>query len=43
MLALTAIYAFVWTRFVRRVPMFEPVPVEQILQKELGTRAPDRE
>jgi amino acid transporter len=31
MLALTALYAFVWTRFVRQVPMFEPVPVEQVL------------
>ncbi len=39
MLALTAAYAFVWTRFVRRVPMFEPVPVEQTLQKELGGKA----
>jgi amino acid transporter len=39
MLALTAVYAFVWTRFVRRVPLFEPVPVEEVLQKELGTRS----
>jgi hypothetical protein len=37
MLGLTALYAFVWTRFVRRVPPFKPVPVEQILQTELGT------
>jgi amino acid transporter len=43
MLALTALYAFIWTRFVRRVRMFEPVPVEQILQKELGTSSPARE
>jgi amino acid transporter len=43
MLTITALYAFIWTRFVRRVPMFEPVPVEQILQKELGTQAPGRE
>jgi len=40
MLAITAVYAFIWTRFVRRVPLFEPVPVEQVLQKELGSRAP---
>jgi amino acid transporter len=40
MLAITAVYAFIWTRFVRRVPLFEPVPVEQILQKELGSKTP---
>jgi amino acid transporter len=39
MLALTAVYAFVWTRFVRRVPLFQPVPVEEVLQKELGTKS----
>jgi amino acid transporter len=39
MLALTAVYAFVWTRFVRRVPLFKPVPVEEVLQKELGTKS----
>ncbi len=39
MLALTALYAFVWTRFVRRVPLFEPTPVEPVLEKELGTRS----
>lgn len=36
MFALVAVYAFVWTRFVRKVDPFKPVPVEQILQKELG-------
>jgi amino acid transporter len=39
MLALTALYAFVWTRFVRRVPLFQPVPVEEVLRKELGTKS----
>jgi amino acid transporter len=39
MLALTALYAFVWTRFVQRAPLFEPVPVEEVLQKELGTKS----
>jgi amino acid transporter len=34
MLAGTALYAFVWTRFVRRAPLFEPAVVEQILEKE---------
>lgn len=38
MLGLTAAYAFVWTRFVRRVPLFEPVPVERILEEEFGRR-----
>jgi amino acid transporter len=33
MLLLTALYAFVWLRFVRRVPLFEPVPVEQVLRR----------
>lgn len=36
MLGLTAVYAFIWTRFVRRVPMFKPVPVEKILEEEFG-------
>ncbi len=27
----TAVYAFVWTRWVRRAPLFEPVAVEQAL------------
>lgn len=39
MLGLTALYAFIWTRFVRRVPLFKPVPVEEVLQKELGTKS----
>jgi amino acid transporter len=34
MLGLTAIYAFVWTRFVRRAPLFKPVAVETILAQE---------
>lgn len=34
MLALTALYAFVWTRFVRRAPLFTPVEVERILEQE---------
>jgi amino acid transporter len=34
MLAATALYAFVWTRFVRRVPLFTPVAVEKILEQE---------
>jgi amino acid transporter len=38
MLGLTAVYAFVWTKFVRRVPLFEPVPVERILEEEFGRR-----
>lgn len=33
MLLLTALYAFVWLRFVKRVPLFDPVPVEQVLQR----------
>ena len=37
MLLFTLAYAFVWTRFVRRVPMFEPVPVEKILEEEFGS------
>jgi amino acid transporter len=38
MLGFTAVYAFVWTKFVRRVPLFEPVPVERILEEEFGRR-----
>ncbi|MDE2371433.1 MAG: APC family permease [Burkholderiales bacterium] len=34
MLALTAVYALVWTLLVRRVPGFTPVPVEQVLEQE---------
>lgn len=36
MLGVTAVYAFVWTRFVRRARLFEPLSVEQVLAKELG-------
>jgi amino acid transporter len=34
MLGLTAAYAFIWTRFVRRAPLFTPVAVETILAQE---------
>jgi amino acid transporter len=34
MLACTAAYAFIWTRFVRRVPLFQPASVERILEEE---------
>jgi amino acid transporter len=33
MLLLTAGYAFIWLRFVKRVPLFKPVPVEQVLER----------
>jgi amino acid transporter len=35
MLGLTAAYAFIWTRFVRRAPLFTPVAVETVLAQEL--------
>jgi amino acid transporter len=34
MLAGTALYAFIWTRFVRRAPLFTPESVEKILEAE---------
>jgi amino acid transporter len=34
MFGLVAIYAFIWTRFIRKADLFTPVPVEQILAKE---------
>jgi amino acid transporter len=34
MLGATALYAFVWLRFVRRVPLFEPEPVEAALARQ---------
>jgi amino acid transporter len=34
MLGVTALYAFVWTRFVKRAPLFTPVEVERILEQE---------
>jgi amino acid transporter len=34
MLAGTAAYAFIWTRFVRRAPLFERVSVERVLEEE---------
>jgi len=37
MLAATALYAFVWTRFVQRVPLFKPVVVEHVLDQELSS------
>ena len=36
MLALTAACALVWTLWVKRLPGFSPVPVEQVLEAELG-------
>ena len=39
MLGLTAVYALVWTLFVKRLPGFTPVPVEQVLEQEFGRRA----
>jgi len=39
MLALTAVYALVWTLFVKKLPGFTPVPVEQVLEQELGRHA----
>jgi amino acid transporter len=36
----TAVYAFVWTRWVRRAPLFEPVPVETILQAQANGTPP---
>jgi amino acid transporter len=32
MLGATAVYAFLWTRLVHRVPLFQPVPVETVLR-----------
>jgi amino acid transporter len=36
MLVLKATYALVWTKFVRRVPLFNPLPVEEVLAKEFA-------
>ena len=36
MLVVTATYALVWTKFVRRVPLFNPLPVEEVLAKEFA-------
>jgi amino acid transporter len=36
MFGLTAAYALVWTLFVQRRPLFQPVAVESILEAELG-------
>jgi amino acid transporter len=41
MLGLTALYAFVWLRFVRRVPLFEPLKVEDVLHRENAGRTED--
>lgn len=38
MLAGTAAYAFVWTRFVRRLPLFEPIAVERVLEQQAITQ-----
>jgi amino acid transporter len=43
MLAATALYAFVWTRFVRRVPLFAPIAVETILDQERPDGTPAAE
>lgn len=40
MLGGTALYALIWTRFVRRTPMFEPVGVEVVLEEEFGRAGP---
>ncbi len=34
MLGLTALYAFIWIRWVRRAPLFEPESVEQVLNRD---------
>jgi amino acid transporter len=34
MLGATAVYALLWTRFIRRAPLFEPVAVETVLEQE---------
>lgn len=34
MFAATALYAFVWTRFVKRAPLFELIEVECVLERE---------
>jgi amino acid transporter len=36
MFAATALYALVWTRFVRGVPLFQPEKVEDVLQRARG-------
>ncbi len=36
MLATTALYALIWTRFVRRAALFEPEQVEMVLQRARG-------
>jgi amino acid transporter len=36
MLGATALYAFVWTRLVRKAPLFEPERVETVLQRARG-------
>lgn len=42
MFGATALYAFIWTRFVRRIPLFKPVPVERVLDAEAEAREPER-
>lgn len=41
MLAATSLYALVWTRFVRKAPLFEAEPVEAVLQRASGLRVHD--
>ena len=38
MLGLTALYALIWLKFVRRVPLFQPLLVEEVLQREHAGR-----
>ena len=38
MLGLTALYAAIWTRYVKKLPLFSPVPVEEVLERELQRR-----
>lgn len=39
MLGATFLYSFIWLRFVRRVPLFEPIAVEQVLARQPDSTA----
>lgn len=41
MLGLTALYALIWLKLVRRAPLFEPLRVEDVLRRETEGRASD--
>src|SRR6185437_9683018 len=41
MLGATALYALIWTRLIRRVPLFEPASVERVLQAESAASDPN--